>query len=172
MTSKLPQGLPRQRSKAIAIKRSRPAGEKCYCNNNATEKAAQGGDADMYDYATWRMYNRITDHRRKNLLLRSSSQQQRERSSTKNSKCSYESSSSSSCALCANDSSSSPQSSPSSPSRGERKHPHPHVVHPVSSSSVVHGQRYYLHQHVPYEYSSADYRSCSEDYDEIFDLEL
>jgi len=168
MTFTVPQGLPRQRSQAIAIKRSRP-GEKYYMNNNDTEKATEGGDAEIYAYATWRMYKRIIDHRRKNLLLRSTSQKHQEdlqQSSTKPS-------SSSSSALCPNGLS----SSPSSRSRVEKEHHHHNgggmmmLVHP-SSPSVIHGQRYYVHQHVPYEYSSDDYLSCSEDDHEIFDLEL
>jgi len=56
---------PRRRSRAIAInKRSRPGDESSHDNSNNNE-----GSNELYDYATWRMYNRITDHRRKSSLL-------------------------------------------------------------------------------------------------------
>jgi len=71
MPSKANSCLPRQRSRAIAIKRSRP-GDHFIDTTNAfvmhEEKEARRCDAELYDYATWRMYNRIVDHRRKNLL--------------------------------------------------------------------------------------------------------
>ena len=67
MFSKVGECLPRQRSRAIAINRSQPVGyNRSEGQANASEKV--GCDAELYDYATWRMYNRIIDHRRKNLL--------------------------------------------------------------------------------------------------------
>ena len=41
-----------------------------------TNKEAMQSDVELYDYATWRMYNRIIDHRRKNPLPVEAQEQQ------------------------------------------------------------------------------------------------
>lgn len=68
MPSKVARCLPRQRSRAIAIKRSRPGEfvDTTVAPGNYIDKEARQCDVELYDYATWRMYNRIIDHRRKN----------------------------------------------------------------------------------------------------------
>jgi len=70
MSSKVARCLPRQRSRAIAIKRSRPGEfvDTAVAPNNYIDKEPKQCDVELYDYATWRMYNRIVDHRRKNPL--------------------------------------------------------------------------------------------------------
>ena len=70
MPSKQTRCLPRQRSRAIAIKPSElilPSDSQGNRVEDNTKEARQC-DAELYDFATWRMYNRIIDHRRKNPL--------------------------------------------------------------------------------------------------------
>lgn len=80
MPSKQTRCLPRQRSRAIAIKPSEfilPSdshGKRMEDTNN--NKEARQCDVELYDYATWRMYNRIIDHRRKNPLPVEAQEQQ------------------------------------------------------------------------------------------------
>jgi hypothetical protein len=49
----------RPKSKAIAIKRNNRRPEECIAAGLSEASSEQ-----MYDWATWRMYNRIVDHRR------------------------------------------------------------------------------------------------------------
>lgn len=151
MPSKVSSCLPRQRSRAIAIKRSRPGDFIDASDSRSTfvETEARKCDTEIYDYATWRMYNRIIDHRRKN-LLRSQLQEDLQGQShgcpsTKNTKSSI--------------------SNGSSGASSSVEYIGQGVVHP---SSTIHGRRYYVHQSAPYPVD--DY--ISEDEDEIFDLEL
>lgn len=71
MPSKVNSCLPRQRSRAIAIKRSCPGADFTETTNacgNFADKEVRRCDVELYDYATWRMYNRIIDHRRKHIM--------------------------------------------------------------------------------------------------------
>lgn len=154
MPSKVAPCFPRQRSRAIAIKRSRPID--CIIDTSDTtigvfvEKEARRCDVELYDYATWRMYNRIIDHRRKNLLRvqsqdEHSQQQQHNPDPIKDNQ---------SSAL-----------NPAFTSSTMDQHSASGMIHP---SSILHGQRRFVHHNLPY--TGDDY--CTEDDEEIFDLEL
>jgi hypothetical protein len=76
--TKSPQG--RRSSRSIAIKNPHTSSSGYYSvgmNNSQSELLAAEEDSisneRMYDWATWRMYNRIVDHRRKNQQFSSSS---------------------------------------------------------------------------------------------------
>jgi hypothetical protein len=61
---------PRSRSRAIAIKRTSSNHKNLLDHHHGEvatddEEEAGGGMDQMYDYATWRMYHRIIDHRQK-----------------------------------------------------------------------------------------------------------
>lgn len=146
-TSNMPsQCLPRQRSRAIAIKRARPGEipDRHSLGGNTTMETQQSCyDSELYDYATWRMYNRIIDHRRKNL-----SRQSHEQSHTTDASANVQSSSSKAYAKTS-----------------ENHHITQEFVHP-HTSIMSNGQQYYIHQHVQY---GSD---VGEEDDEIFDLEL
>ena len=175
MTSPVDFCLPRQRSRAIAIKRPRPGDiiDRDYCSSSrstsraatATEKP-RGGDAEIYDYATWRMYNRIIDHRRRNLNLTIPSQQLQDRHPHQQ----QQQQQSSQKGIGSPSSSSNHHQKPSTFS--SRAGEGGEMVHP----SIIYGQRYNLHQHQHHMPSSHAYSSdCSEDEHEddvIFDLEL
>lgn len=159
MPSNASNCLPRQRSRGIAIKRSRPGDNFIDASDAGDRDAfvdneARRCDVELYDYATWRMYNRIIDHRRKN-LLRSHHQDDHDRSQDQQHD---------GHVLTNNQSSTSSQASASSAI--DEQHGRG-MVHP---SSMMNGQRYYVHNNAPF--SGDDYLSCSEDEDEIFDLEL
>ena len=154
MPSKVAPCLPRQRSRAIPIKRSRPGG--CNIDTSDTtrgvfvEKEARRCDVELYDCATWRMYNRIIDHRRKNLQRvqpqdEHSQEQQHNPDPIKGSQSSA--------------------SNPASTSSTMDQHSASGMIHP---SSILHGQRRFVHRNLPY--TGDDY--CTEDDEEIFDLEL
>eukprot|EP00536_Pseudo-nitzschia_multiseries_P010196 jgi/Psemu1/67326/estExt_Genemark1.C_3040036 len=65
MSSQVAHCLPRQRSRAIAINRARPVGIIDGYRSESRDSARERDcDSELYDYATWRMYNRIIDHRR------------------------------------------------------------------------------------------------------------
>lgn len=54
------QSMGRSRTRSIAIKRTPQQARK----REEPDDISEG--SNMYDWATWRMYNRIVDHRRKN----------------------------------------------------------------------------------------------------------
>ena len=169
MPSKVAPCLPRQRSRAIAIKRSRPGefvdtatrtSNKTRGNNYLDNKEPRQCDVELYDYATWRMYNRIIDHRRKNPLPTHRHQdddtdqgyhpqdddddhQQHSRRTLKNSQ------------LLSH--------------RNTQADEHGTSARMNHPSSITHGQRYYVRHNVLY--TDDGYLSYDED-DEIFDLEL
>jgi hypothetical protein len=152
MPSKVAPCLPRQRSRAIAIKRSRPGDfiDTSDTRGAFVENEARRCDVELYDYATWRMYNRIIDHRRKNLLRVQhkddhSPEQQHNHDAMKDNQSSASNSASTSSTI--------------------DQHNTNGMNHP---SSLIHGQRRFVHHSLPY--TGDDY--YTEDDDEIFDLEL
>jgi len=146
--------LPRQRSRAIAIKRSRPGEliDTSHTHRNrmdAVDKEARRCDVELYDYATWRMYNRIIDHRRKNPLPTQLHQDDHSQDQQHGSR-----------SLKSN------QSRRTNQASAMDEHSAGSMMH---GPSVAHGQRYFV-RHNPL-YTEDDYLSCNED-DEIFDFEL
>eukprot|EP00537_Pseudo-nitzschia_pungens_P006650 CAMPEP_0172366622 /NCGR_PEP_ID=MMETSP1060-20121228/16180_1 /TAXON_ID=37318 /ORGANISM="Pseudo-nitzschia pungens, Strain cf. cingulata" /LENGTH=161 /DNA_ID=CAMNT_0013090555 /DNA_START=167 /DNA_END=652 /DNA_ORIENTATION=- len=160
MSSQVADCLPRQRSRAIAIKRTRPIdiidGYRSENRNNARERDCE---TELYDHATWRMYNRIIDHRRKNLLRNCQQQPDQD----------HHSSSSSSASTYR---STSPDSNGGSASHIKNVTNHHHDAQAIlnhQAPALVGGQQYFVLQQVPF--TRDDYLSDGED-DEIFDLEL
>jgi hypothetical protein len=154
MPSKVAACLPRQRSRAIAIKRSRPGDfvERSDARATHVDKDARRCDVELYDYATWRMYNRIIDHRRKHLLQAQHQDELPQEHQHSNQ------------AFKNNESHTSNQASTSSTIDEQNANG---MVHP---SSTMRGQRGIVHRNTIY--TGGDYLSGSECDDEIFDLEL
>jgi len=153
MPSKVAPCLPRQRSRAIAIKRSRP-GELIdtsltHRNRMDADQEARRCDVELYDYATWRMYNRIIDHRRKNPLPTQNHQDDHSQDQQHGSR-----------SLKSNQSHRTNQASTMD------EHSASSMMH---GPSITHGQRYFV-RHNPL-YTDDDFLSGNED-DEIFDFEL
>jgi len=155
MPSKLAPCLPRQRSRAIAIKRSRPGDfvDRSDARGTYVDKDARRCDVELYDYATWRMYNRIIDHRRKHLLQAQHHQDELPQEHQHSNQ-----------AFKNNQSHTSNRPSTSSTIDEQNANG---MVHP---SSTMHGQRGIVHRNTLY--TGGDYLSGSEYDDEIFDLEL
>lgn len=148
MPSKVARCLPRQRSRAIAIKRSRPVDfvDTSVSRGNGLTKETRQSDVELYDYATWRMYNRIIDHRRKNPLpIQHQEDPMQEQQQIHHNMKNLQSLSSDSAI---------------------DEHNADAMLHQPSMSR---GPRYFTHNNVLY--TADDYVSGNED-DEIFDLEL
>jgi len=152
MPSKVSAYPPRQRSRAIAIKRSRP-GDIIYpaADRHAiVEKEDQRADVELYDFATWRMYNRIVDHRRRNPVRLAQQQVDDSQDGVP----------------IKNDDANNPSNFETSSSVLEHNAGRG-IVHPAS---ILHGKRYFVHSNNA-QYSDTEDSSYNED-DEIFDLEL